>query len=143
MVALDTKAALPALADLKEVTLREATGALIMAEAATEAIAIKWGYVPKRKGLMKLERIKEWSCREQGSRLYALPVPYHGSLDSVHHAGHTPPRAQHALCRRALCRRTLSMHQHIGHKVSRFVPVFTVEHSKTYSLKGLSEIYEK
>ena len=62
---------------------------------------------------------------------------------SVHHAGHTPPRAQHALCRRALCRRTLSMHQHIGHKVSRFVPVFTVEHSKTYSLKGLSEIYEK
>ena len=43
MVALDTKTALPALADLKEVTLREATGALIMAEAATEAIAIKRG----------------------------------------------------------------------------------------------------
>ena len=88
MVALDTKAALPALADLKEVTLREATGALIMAEAATEAIAIKWGYVPKRKGLMKLERIKEWSCREQGSRLYALPVPYHGPctmLGTRHH----------------------------------------------------------
>ena len=51
MVALDTNTALPALVGLKEVTLREATGA-IMAEQATEAI-VKNGVVAGPKARSK------------------------------------------------------------------------------------------